>query len=229
MHVRLLEHTPNPEKTIALAARLCYSASGIDDLDTNLDAAKVRELLEKLTSIGHATPFEHASFTFAIEGISRAATHQLVRHRLASYSQQSQRYVEFKNADFVVPPQISADPAALEKFNAHMQASVELYNQLIESGFDKEDARYALPGASVSKIIVTMNTRELHHFFRLRCCNRAQWEIRGVAIEMLLLARGVSPLLFDSAGPACLAGKCPEKSFSCGKSREVRQFFRDLG
>ena len=226
MNVEILKHTPDPEETIALAARLCYSASDIAGLRDGLDRGQIDALIGKLLKSGHATPFEHASFTFGIDGVSRAATHQLVRHRIASYSQQSQRYVAMHEQEFVLPPRIRDNQAAREKALAHYAAGLDLYRDLLELGIEKEDARYVLSEASCSKIIVTMNVRELFHFFRLRCCNRAQWEIRGVAIAMLKCAREISPGLFASCGPACLRGACPEGEFSCGKSKEVKQFFQ---
>ena len=230
MKVVLLQYTPEPERTVALAARLCYSPSGIDALQEKLSGADITGFLEKIMSLGHQSVLEHASFTFGIEGISRAASHQLVRHRLASYSQQSQRYVTFSGSEFplVVPESISGNAARREVFDRAMHACAEAYRTLVEAGVPAEDARFVLPNAAETKIIVTMNARELLHFFGLRCCERAQWEIRAVACEMLCLVRGTAPVIFRDAGPGCLAGPCPEGSMTCGNAAEVRKRFREV-
>ncbi len=230
MKVTLLQHTPEPEKTVALAARLCYSAATIGDLQEKLSSSDVASFLEKIMSLGHQSVLEHASFTFGIEGISRACSHQLVRHRLASYSQQSQRYVTFKGDGFplVVPDAIAADPALQAIFDRAMAACADAYRELVDAGVPAEDARFVLPNAAETKIIVTMNGRELLHFFELRCCERAQWEIRAMALEMLRLAKGVAPVIFRDAGPGCLTGPCPEGTLTCGKTAEVRAFFRNM-
>ncbi|KAF0185649.1 MAG: thymidylate synthase (FAD) [Nitrospirae bacterium] len=232
LKVILLRYTPNPEETIALAAKLCYSASDIEALKEKIEAKDQKTFVERLRKMGHLSPIEHASFTFAIEGISRACSHQLVRHRLASYSQQSQRYVsEEAGFDFVIPPIIRDDPqlsAEYEKCMAHAQ---EVYRQIVrklnERGIRGEaanqDARFVLPNAAETKIIVTMNARVLLHFFRQRCCTRAQWEIRAMADAMLQLAKSVAPVIFNQAGPGCLAGPCPEGEYSCGNAVETRK------
>jgi thymidylate synthase (FAD) len=168
---------------------------------------------------GHHSVIEHASYTFSIEGVSRALTHQLVRHRLASFSQQSQRYVNMKEADFVMPPTIAADPVLEARFRALMEQIWKEYQALAEK-VPVEDARYVLPNACTTNITVTMNARELWHFFELRTCNRAQWEIRQMADQMLALVQEVSPFIFKNAGPPCISrGKCPEGKMSCGKPR----------
>ncbi|MCL0086424.1 FAD-dependent thymidylate synthase, partial [Thermodesulfovibrionales bacterium] len=177
-------------------------------------------------------PLEHASFTFAIEGISRACSHQLVRHRIASYSQQSQRYVsEEAGFDYVIPPVIKEDEDLKRRFEDLMAESQEAYNytvgRLREKGIKGEsanqDARFILPNAAETKIMVSMNARELLHFFRVRCCNRAQWEIREMAVEMLRLVKKTAPLIFSKAGPECLYSPCPEGEYTCGKMKEVRE------
>ncbi len=228
MKVKLLTHTPNPEKVIALSARLCYSKSGIDDLKRNLTPEKVENFLKKIIEIGHESILEHVTFTFGIEGISRACSHQLVRHRIASYSQQSQRYVNFDNIEYVIPDSIKRDKKILNKFKNFMSEISNFYRDMLNNGIPAEDARFILPNACTTKIIVTMNLRELKHFFRLRCCNRAQWEIRELAINMLKLLKKKIPLLFSHMGPACLTGPCPEGPMSCGKAQEVREFFKSL-
>ena len=231
MKVSLLQHTPDPERSVALAARLCYSSASISELDDRLSQSDIAAFLEKIMSLGHQSVLEHASFTFGIEGISRACSHQLVRHRLASYSQQSQRYVTFKGDDFpqVIPASISSTAKRSELFSRAVKAAAEAYRDLVQDGVPAEDARFVLPNAAETKIIVTMNARELLHFFELRCCERAQWEIRALAIEMLRLIKPAAPVIFSSAGPGCVSGGCPEGSMTCGKIREVRERFSALG
>ncbi|NVN99701.1 MAG: FAD-dependent thymidylate synthase [Geobacteraceae bacterium] len=230
MKVTLLQHTPNPERSVALAAKLCYSASSISDLEEKLSQADTTEFLAKIMSLGHQSVLEHISFTFGIDGISRACSHQLVRHRLASYSQQSQRYVTFKGDDFpmVVPETVSSSPKRNEIFAEAAKAAAKAYKELVDDGVPAEDARFVLPNASETKIIVTMNARELLHFFELRCCERAQWEIRTLAIEMLRLVKPAAPVVFSSAGPGCVTGGCPEGEMTCGKIKEVRAKFDHL-
>lgn len=229
LNVVLLSYTENPEKTIARAGRLCYFKSDISDLEKEMTEKKVKELLTKLAKSGHLSAFEHSSFTFGIEGISRACSHQLVRHRIASYSQQSQRYVVFKeNFDYITPKEIEKNKLAREVFKDFIKISKETYDKLISLGIDKEDARYVLPNASETKIIVTMNARELLHFFSLRLCRRAQWEIREMAKLMLKRVRQVCPIIFENAGPDCIRTKCPEGEMSCGKSNEVKKELKNL-
>lgn len=230
MKVSLLQHTPEPERTVALAARLCYSSASIGQLHDKLSSADITEFLAKIMSLGHQSVLEHASFTFGIEGISRACSHQLVRHRLASYSQQSQRYVTFQGDDFpqVVPESISASQRRQKIFNGAVKAAAKAYRQLVDDGVPAEDARFVLPNAAETKIIVTMNARELLHFFELRCCERAQWEIRAMAIEMLRIVKPAAPVIFSSAGPGCLVGPCPEGSMTCGLTKEIRHKFMQL-
>ncbi len=232
LKVLLLRHTPEPEGTVAMAAKLCYSPTDIETLNGKIAAKDQHEFVRRLMRMGHQSPIEHASFTFAIEGISRACSHQLVRHRLASYSQQSQRYVnESEGFDYIVPPTIKADKKLLKLFHANMASAQEAYNALVtglnEAGIKGEaanqDARFALPNAAETKIIVTMNARELLHFFHQRCCNRAQWEIRAMAERMLALAKKAAPVIFEHAGPGCLYHPCPEGEYSCGKVAEVRK------
>ena len=230
--VILLSHTPNPEATVAMAAKLCYSPSDISSLKGKIDAKDQKAFVEKLVKIGHMTPIEHASFTFAIEGISRACSHQLVRHRLASYSQQSQRYVsEESGFDYIIPPTIKEDKELKKAFVEFMKDAQKAYNTMVgklnEKGIKGEsanqDARFLLPNAAETKIMVTMNARELLHFFRQRCCNRAQWEIRVMSEKMLKLVNKAAPTIFHKAGPGCLYKPCPEGDYTCGKVREVRK------
>jgi thymidylate synthase (FAD) len=229
MNVTLIEHTPNPERTVALAARLCYSPTSIDDLRKKLAAADIESFLDKIMSLGHHSVLEHASFTFGIEGISRVTTHQLVRHRIASFSQQSQRYVSHKEEFTSIMPDTIAENSEARQIFAFMSETVhKAYAQLIEMGIPAEDARYILPNATETKIIMTMNARELLHFFALRCCQRAQWEIREMSVEMLRLVKKIAPIIFRQAGPGCVGGPCPEGKFCCARTAEIREFYKNL-
>ena len=234
MKVTLLSHTPEPEKLIATAAKLCYSSSDIDHLMEGLTPDKVDSFINMLMEIGHESPIEHVTFTFGIEGISRACSHQLVRHRIASYSQKSQRYVNETQFEYVTPPSIKKRHELRDMFDekmrdiqkAYSEMKILLKNALIEEdGMDpkvaekaaNEDTRFLLPNACCTSIIVTMNIRSLFNFFKHRCCNRAQWEIRAVANEMWQLCMDVAPNIFKHAGPDCVTkGKCPEGKMSCG-------------
>ena len=211
MKVELLSYTPEPDRVVAISARLCYSKIGISELAEKLTDDKIKDLLKKLESSGHLSPLEHANFTFGIEGISRVTSHQLVRHRIASYSQQSQRYVKMSNGEFVIPPSIKKNSSASELVYNLNDMAMSVYNKLIQLGIPEEDARYILPQGITTKIIVTMNARELLHFFNLRCCLRAQWEIRTMANLMLRKVKEVAPIIFEKAGPSCFSGPCPEE------------------
>lgn len=228
MRVQLLTHTPEPEQVVAAAARLCYSNSSIDQL-LGMSPDDRQSLLAKILSLGHYSVLEHVSFTFGIEGISRACSHQLVRHRLASYSQQSQRYVSHKTRfAAVTPPSIAERPELNARYEALLDELHRAYGELLDEGIPAEDARFLLPNAATTKIVMSMNARELFHFFNLRCCRRAQWEIRAMAKDMLRLARRAAPLVFASAGPGCLGGSCPEGAMSCGAMAEVRREYQEL-
>jgi thymidylate synthase (FAD) len=225
--VTLLRRTADPETAVATAARLCYSPVGIADLQRAESPEKAAAFIRRIVALGHLSVLEHASFTFGIEGISRAASHQLVRHRIASFSQQSQRYVAAAEGfPFVVPPSIARRPALRASFERAMRAAGRRYRELVAAGVPAEDARFVLPNAAETRIVVTMNARELRHFFTLRCCLRAQWEIRGVAERMLGLARAAAPALFEGCGPGCVAGACPEKAMTCGQIAAVRGAYR---
>jgi thymidylate synthase (FAD) len=233
LNVVLLRHTPEPEEVVAMAAKLCYSASGVDELKEKIEAKDQAAFVEKLATIGHLSPVEHVSFTFGIEGISRACSHQLVRHRVASYSQQSQRYVKEEHFDYIIPPSIKQDAASSREFEKCMAEAQENYTKVLrrleELGYKGEvgqqDARYLLPNAAETKIVVTMNARELLHFFRVRCCNRAQWEIREMADRMLAQVKTAAPTIFGKSGPGCLYAPCPEGKMTCGKIEDVRKKF----
>lgn len=223
MQVELLYHTPDPERAIATAARLCYAPVGASELMETMPEERVKSVLATIMASGHFSTLEHASYTFAVDGVSRALTHQLVRHRLASYNQQSQRYVKFKNGISVVKPEtVAANLETEAVFDEAVAACEAAYQKLLDAGIPAEDARYLLPNACESKIVITMNVRELLHFFSLRCCNRAQWEIRELAEKMFTLVYPVAPHIFAKAGPACLCGPCPEGKMCCGKTAEVR-------
>lgn len=220
MKVKILAHTPNPERVIALAGKLCYSPVGIDELNDKISDEEVNKFISKLADMGHMSPFEHASFTFAIEGISRNCSHQIVRHRVASYSQQSQRYVKM-NGEYVTPPIIKDDDKLNYVYDIMMNNAYNSYYKMVEKLIELgrtekeaiEDARYILPSACTTKMEFTMNVRELLHFFKQRCCKRAQWEIRALANEMLKQCKEISPLLFKNAGAPC--STCTEGELKC--------------
>ena len=262
MNVTLLAYTPQPEKVVAAAAKLCYSNAGIGELLDSISDGSAAAFLQRLSDYGHQSPAEHVSFTFGIEGISRACLAQLTRHRLASFSVQSQRYVNQSaanaggaDAKIIVPPSIAEDGEASEAFAQAVKTVRYAYDHLHKVLEDKftyelthdafaldedtarkkakklanEDARFILPEGSETRLIVTMNARELNHFFKLRCCNRAQWEIRAVADEMLKLVYPIAPNLFKDAGPGCVAGKgCTEGSMSCGYPVSTREKYKKL-
>ena len=223
-NVTLIRYTPAPEELVALAGKLCYSPATLEDL-----AEGIAE--KDQTDMGHLSPIEHASFTFGIEGVSRTLLAQITRHRIASFSVQSQRYValggEDAGFDYIVPPAIQAlGEEEVAEYHRQMETMDQWYQEWrIKLGGGKasnEDARFVLPNAAATRIVMTMNARELIHFLSLRCCNRAQWEIREVAWKMLELAYSAAPSLFSNAGPSCLSGKCPEGKMTCGKMAEIR-------
>ena len=252
MKVKLIAHTPRPETVVASAAKLCYSPVGVEEITQNLTKEKTENFVNMLMDIGHESPIEHVSYTFAVEGVSRVLTHQLVRHRLASYSQQSQRYVKLNQFEYIIPPSIEENEEAKEIFLEAMRQDQKFYDNLVDLLTEEhketfineglksetaekkaikkaiEDARFVFPSACETKIVVTMNARSLMNFFKHRCCNRAQWEIQNLAIEMLRLVKEESPTLFKHAGPSCLTDKCPEGKMTCGKIEEVRKKFETL-
>lgn len=218
MKITLLNYTKNPEETVAQAAKLCYSTKSIAQIEESISKEKPDRIIAKIIKLGHYSVLEHASFTFGIEDISRVTSHQLVRHRLASFSQKSQRYTRMgKKPQFVIPEKIKNDSDLLLKFQELANQCFILYREMLAKDIPAEDARYILPQAITTSIIFTANARELIHFFRLRCCNRAQWEIREMAIEMLKIVKEIAPHIFATAGPPCLIGPCPEGEMSCGK------------
>lgn len=245
--VTLIAHTPDPERLTAASAKLCYSPSSIEQLMDGLDEQKTTDFLNMLTDFGHQSPIEHISFTFGIEEVSRTLLAQITRHRIASFSVQSQRYVKEKQFSFVTPSQIAQDPQAAALYQQAMQSAHASYlelserlaqknlEQLLAEGVDEkkarsmaekraiEDARFVLPNACDTKMMLTMNARSLLNFFRLRCCNRAQWEIREVAEQMLALVKPIAPTIFAKAGPGCVSGPCPEGRMTCGQAAQVRK------
>lgn len=275
LKVKIIAHTPEPDKVVAQAGKLCYSAVGVDEITQKLTEEEIARYVNMLASIGHESPLEHVSFTFAIEGISRACTHQIVRHRIASYSQQSQRYVKLEQFEYIIPPAIEKNPEAKRIFIEAMERDQKAYDELVdllledilidkhaadygscirevlkenpdvapdrskvldlyaEKFFESyrkaekqaiEDARYVFPNACETKIVITMNARSLLHFFNVRCCNRAQWEIREMATEMLKECKKIAPALFKKAGPDCVYGKCGEGKMSCKHPRKEDEF-----
>ena len=245
MKVKIIAYTPNPEEVVASAAKLCYSKVGVDEIQENLTEDGIEKFVSMLSAIGHHSPLEHCTFTFAVEGISRACSHQLVRHRIASYSQQSQRYVKLDKFDYIIPTAIENNEFAKDIFLNAMEQDQKAYNGIVEelmneyiasSGYTLasipkneynkleklaiEDARYVFPNACETKIVFTMNVRTLMNFFTHRCCDRAQWEIRDLANEMLIQVKEIAPTLFKKAGASCVRGKCPEGSMSCGNPKK---------
>ena len=218
-NVILIAHTPEAEKVVAMAAKICYAKNvSIKKLQKKINNDDVSTFITKLLESGHESPFEHVSFTFGIEGISRACSHQLVRHRMASFSQRSQRYCFEDGFNYIEPEDMNDEEDKF--FRDFMRHSKEVYSKLIDKGVKPEDARMVLPNACETKIIVTMNARELLHFFKLRCCKRAQKEIREVAFMMKNICRKVAPNIFQYAGPNCLKGYCTEGENSCMKDND---------
>ena len=223
--VKLLSHTIDPEQNVVAAIRQCYSGIGAKELKKKTNKETRDRLIDQIVESGHTSTVEHANFTFAIEGISRACSHQLVRHRMASYSQQSQRYVDLSKTDlkYIVPPMIKADKELNKKYKKVMNLIEKEYNILVKAGVKPEDARFILPNACQTKIVVTMNARSLLNFFRERCCVRAQWEIRILANEMLKQVKKVAPKIFEYAGPSCVeTGICWEGNLSCGLWKNIK-------
>ena len=230
LKVELIQHTPLPQELIALSAKLCYSKSSIDDLKEKISLKDQSAFIDRLMNMGHESILEHVTFTFGIEGVSRVLLAQLTRHRIASFSVQSQRYVSYeKGFGYIIPESILAlGDEAVKKYAKQMDTIESWYvdwqQQLGNKGeSSNEDARFVLPNACETRIIMTMNVRELRHFFSLRMCMRAQWEIRRMAEEMFMICFKTAPSLFRNDGPACLRGKCPEGEKSCGKSAQIKE------
>jgi thymidylate synthase (FAD) len=232
LKVKLLRYTADAELLCGTAALTTIRSGKPSEILEKIDSEAARQKIRKVTGYGHASVIEHASFTFSIEDVSRAMTHQLVRHRIASYTQQSQRYVTYDTVEkYVTPPSIACNAEARKAFDQVLEHISEAYQKLLKMGIPKEDARFILPNAAKTNIIVTMNARELRHFFNLRCCTRAQWEIREVAVEMLRQAKKAAPALFENCGPTCVElGYCTEgkmKPEECDVSK-IKEKFRRL-
>lgn len=252
MKVYLMAYSPLPETVVAAAAKLCYAKGSVEDITANLTPEKTADFIGMLAEMGHESPIEHVSFTFAVEGVSRALLAQITRHRIASYSVRSQRYVKEGQFEYITPPEIADLPEAKEVFLKAMEADQQTYDKLSELLYKKhfeklisqgkseaeakgvaekqaiEDARFVLPNACETKMVVTMNARSLLNFFHHRCCNRAQWEIKALADEMLRLVHNVAPDIFMMAGASCVNGTCPEGKMTCGKIQQVREFYKEL-
>ena len=232
MKVKLLRHTADSELLCGTAASTTIKSGRPSEILGKIDIDTAKRKIGQVTGYGHTSVIEHASFTFSVEDVSRAMTHQLVRHRIASYTQQSQRYVTYDTLErYVTPPNIAHHAEAKKVFDETLERISDAYQKLLKMTIPKEDARFILPNAAKTNIMVTMNARELRHFFNLRCCARAQWEIREVATEMLKQAKKAAPALFENSGPACAElGYCPEgkmKPPECSIS-EIKAKFRSL-
>jgi len=226
LKVELVSNTNNPEITCAKCASVSWRRKGLKDLTLN----QAREIIRRILKYGHESVIEHASFTFFVEGVSRSLTHQLVRHRIASYTQQSMRYVDLTGLEryFVKPESISKNQNLEKLFDDLMAKCKDAYDLLREKEIPPEDARSVLPIATQTKIAITMNARELRHFFAMRCCLRAQWEIRQLANRILKICKSVAPSLFENVGPSCVRlGYCPEGELTCGKLEQILEMYRD--
>ena len=232
--VALIRHTLAPQELIALGARLCYSRATVADLQQKISDQDQTMFVEKLLGMGHESVLEHACFTFAAEGVSRVLLAQLTRHRMASFSVQSQRYVSYENGfGYIIPPKIEAlGSEAVQTYTDQMAQMHRWYTdwqqQLGKGEGGNEDARFVLPNACETRVLMTMNVRELRHFFSLRMCSRAQWEIRALATEMHRQCMEIAPALFADAGPGCLRGACPEGAKTCGRAKQIREERKNL-
>jgi len=220
---KLINYSENPEKNVALAARLCYSDDGAEELEAKMTQKDMNNLVRKVVGLGHYSTLEHTYFYFHIV-CSRVASHQLVRHRIGvSYSQRSQRYVKEDNFDYIIPPKIAKNKKAADDFRDWMEKGRKMYNEMLADDIPAEDARFVLPTVKTN-LMVSYNARSLYHFFSLRCCSRAQWEIRSLANQMLKQVKEIAPVLFEKAGPPCEAdGYCPEGEMSCGRIDSIKK------
>ncbi|MGC8849137.1 MAG: FAD-dependent thymidylate synthase [Candidatus Bathyarchaeia archaeon] len=216
MEVLLIAYTPDPDRVCGAAAKVCVSSKTPREIWESTPKNGLLKNLDAALSRGHESIVEHAYFTFAVSGVSRALTHQLVRHRIASYSQQSQRYVKLIHPRYVTPPTVKKDPEAEKLYREAVESVFKAYGRLMELGVPVEDARYVLPNAAETSIIVSVNARELLHILELRLCLHAQWEIRMLASKMLQEASKVAPEIMAKAGPSCKTkGRCPENDPNC--------------
>ena len=232
MKIKLLRYTADAELLCGAAALTSTKSGSPSEILEKMNMETAKRIIKRVAGYGHVSVIEHASFTFSIEGVSRAMTHQLVRHRIASFTQQSQRYVTYDTLEkYVTPPSIANNAEAQKIFDETVEKISETYQKLLKLGIKKEDARFILPNAAKTNIIVTMNARELRHFFNLRCCARAQWEIRETATEMLKQTKKAAPALFENAGPSCVElGYCIEgkmKPVECNVE-EIKKCFKEL-
>lgn len=229
MTLLLLRNTPDPDRLVALAARRCYSSRAADDIEEHLSPEEIERLLGFLRQRNHLSPFEHADFTFSADGISRALSHQLVRHRIASYSQESQRYVNYMKTPelpYIVPPSVAGNPEADRIFAQAVSQTLEAYRAMVNAGVPPEDARYIFPNAIETKLVFTLNARSLFNFFEQRCCIKAQWEIRQLAFDMLKAVRSVAPQIFKSAGAPCqfaVSPYCRENDRECPQYKSMQK------
>ena len=226
MKVNLVSFTKDPEITCAKCASVSWRRKSMKDVSLE----EAREIIRRVLGYGHESVIEHACFTFFVEDISRSLTHQLVRHRIASYTQQSMRYVDLTKSEayFIKPETIAKQEELSGLFDEVMTRCKTVYDTLRRKGVPPEDARFVLPIAMQAKIAVTMNARELRYFFMMRCCLRAQWEIRELANRMLKICKTTAPSLFENTGPSCVKfGYCPEAELACGKLNQVLKRYKD--
>lgn len=268
MKVMLLTNLSDLERNVAFAARLCYMSDGTNPIEylEKMPKATIHKQINLLANVGHESPIEHAQVTFYIEGVSRVLLAQLTRHRHASYSVQSQRYVKLIGEDgmdmVIKPPAIAENEEANAIFVKSVTEAIDAYNKIADILSDKyfneliadvdeevrdselyrkqmhdkaeklaiEDARYVLPQAIKTRLEMSMNARSLKNFFALRCCNRAQWEIRELATAMYTLCVKEAPYLFSDMGPSCCSrsGRCSEGHMSCGKMKDVQEKFKRI-
>ncbi|MFA6007109.1 MAG: FAD-dependent thymidylate synthase [Candidatus Shapirobacteria bacterium] len=225
MKVKLLAYTKDPEQVVAAAIRQCYASVGARELKQKIDKETRQRLIRQVLSSGHTSTLEHASFTFAIEGVSRVTEIHLIRHRVgASFSIQSGRYVKRNDAKYVIPQAVKNDKEIFKKYKKVLKEAQNLYTEMTDKGIKAEDARYLQPQSVEVKIVVTMNARALLHFFELRCCKRAQWEVQQMANLMMAEVKKVAPTIFEKAGPTCLTEKiCWEgEKMSCGLYKNIK-------
>jgi len=250
LNVVVLSHTPEFEQNIVRGARLCYSSANIEELRDKVTPEDAEKFLNMILGLGHGSVLEHSSITFGIEGVSRSLTHQLVRHRIASYSQKSQRYVKEGQFSYIIPKEIKNCPSAEKIFIEAMEDDQIAYNKITEKLLNKylleldhepskkekaalekkaiENARYILPNACETKIQVTMNVRALFNFFKERLCDRAQEEIRDMAYAMWIECMKISKTIFKHAVPSCVNGKCKEGAMCCGKMEHYKRKHKDF-
>ena len=227
LKVELLSHSADPEGIVVAAIRQCYSSVGAKELKEKTSDEVKKRLIRQVIDSGHMSTLEHASFTFAIDGVSRVTEIHLIRHRIASFSIQSGRYVKRGDAAYKIPPKIKAlketNKELYKKYLKHLDNAQELYNELTEAKIKAEDARFCQPQSVQVKIVMTMNARELLHFFKLRTCVRAQWEVQEIARQMMALVKKKAPIIFKNAGPSCISEKlCDQGDLSCGLWKTIK-------